>query len=118
MCGCTTRRIRMTGEARMKLMTLSIGLLFAIPSWADTLTALPFVQPPPQYASYHPAQSHCAATGFTATGITGVCQYAYGTSAKYFALPTVLYRVSWDMQTLTPSLGEQCAHTTASRQYF
>jgi hypothetical protein len=101
----------------MKLMALLIGLAFAVPSLADTITPLPFVPPPPEYAGYHPGQSRCAATGFTATGITGVCQYAYGVSTRYHPLPTVLYRVVWDLQTLASSLGAQCAYTTTLRQY-
>jgi hypothetical protein len=101
----------------MKLIALLTGLLFGPAILADTITQLPFVPPPTSLAAFHQEQSRCAATGFTAQRIAGVCQYAYGTSSKYFALPTVLYYVSWDQETLTPSLGKQCAYTTPQRQY-
>jgi hypothetical protein len=86
---------------------------------ATTTAPLPFVQPPAADSPFHLGQSQCAATGFTPTGaINGVCQYAYGSAARYFALPTVLYRVQWSSDLSTASVvGNVCATTDTFRRY-
>lgn len=91
-----------------------LALFYASVALAATVEPLPFVSPPP-LSQYHQPQSHCAATGFNPDGsISGTCQYFYGQSAKYFALPSVLYTVSWDAS-LNPTLGSQCGATDIHR---